>query len=149
MATYTSSFTGSQIDAGVNNSLVYTAYDTLLTGFYGTITNTALATAISHFQPVQLNFAEWIGEGGAICRFLNDTMGGIVYGCIDTDGTVGIVTFSVTGTSTVGWSLSKPGLPYETSAPLSDNFDGLKLVVTSTDPVNKQDGYIYFITSSS
>lgn len=149
MATYQSAYTGSQIDAGINSSLIYTGYTSLISGNSGTITDAGLAAAISSFQPVQLNFSNWQGEGGAICRFLNDTVGGIIYGALDSDGGVGIITFTVSiSTSTVTWSLVKPGLPYLTTAPTANNTDGLKFVVLSSEPATYYTGYYYIITGA-
>lgn len=126
---------------------IYTDYNSVIPGYSGTINDAGLAAAISAFQPVQLNFVNWGGEGGAICTFLNDTMGGIVYGAIDTDGSIGIVTFTVQS-STVTWSLVKPGLPYLTTAPTAANTNGLKIVQLTSEPSQKYSGYLYFITST-
>ena len=39
-------------------------------------------------------------------------------------------------------------LPYLTTAPSADNTDGLKIVVLSSDPSTKYNGYLYLITGA-
>ena len=40
------------------------------------------------------------------------------------------------------------GLPYTTTAPSANNTDGIKIVVLSSEPATKYDGYLYIITGA-
>lgn len=55
---------------------------------------------------------------------------------------------SADGTTIVDNSnvLSVNALPYLTTAPSSANTDGIKIVVLSSEPATKYNGYLYIIT---
>lgn len=75
-----------------------------------------------------------------------------------TSGTIRLGT-NVTGMKTIDFpndngtiALTKnaaPALQYDTSAPSSANTNGLKIVVLSSEPATRYDGYIYIITGSN
>lgn len=52
---------------------------------------------------------------------------------------------SATGAVSIG---DTTGLNYLTTAPTADNTSGLKIVVLSSEPATKYDGYIYIITGA-
>lgn len=43
-------------------------------------------------------------------------------------------------------ALKNGGLPYSTTAPTSNNTDGIKIVVLSSEPSTKYSGWLYIIT---
>jgi len=45
-------------------------------------------------------------------------------------------------------SVTASGVAYQTTAPTSDNTDGLKFVVLSEEPATKYSGYLYIITGA-
>ena len=186
MATYSSAYTGSQIDAGIAQSTVYT-YGTVLTGTSGTISSaTDLVAAMNAKAPLIFS----IDNSSNTVTFYYECFIDNINGTNDYFNYVGIIMktglASVTNViynlymlvegTTVAWMLAKTevpvpgttdndslmkvisgqyafstGLPYTTTVPSagsSANTDGLKIVVTSSYPATKIDGYLYFVTGT-
>ena len=178
MATYTSNYTGPQIDAGIAQSTAYT-HGSTLTGTTGTSTPaTNLIAALAAKAPIIIPFATSANKVTLYYEYdtgvgTNDSYNYV--GIISRDSLTNIIysmSMTVSGTS-VSWTLYKTeipvpdtvdngnlvkvvsgqyalstGLPYTTTAPSagsSANTDGLKIVVTNSEPATKIDGYLYFV----
>lgn len=178
MATYTSSYTGAQIDAGIAQSTVY-VHSTALTGTTGTISSAAdLIAAMAAKAPITIPFGTAANK--VTLYYAYDTGSGTndsynYVGTISKDGLTNAVYsmyMTVSGTS-VSWTLYKTeipvpdtadngnflkilagqfalstGLPFTTTAPSAANTDGIKIVVLSSEPATKYDGYLYLITGA-
>jgi len=60
------------------------------------------------------------------------------------DNTNGLVLYEMKKVLT-----STSGLPYTTTAPSANNTDGIKIVVLSSEPSTRYDGYLYIITGGN
>lgn len=178
MATYTSAYTGPQIDAGIAQSTTY-IHSTALTGTSGTISGAAtLIAALAAKAPIVVPFSTAANKVTLYYEYDTGTGTNDSYnyvGIISKDGltnTLYSLYMTVSGTS-VTWTLYKTeipvpdtadngnflkilagqfalstGLPFITTAPSAANTDGIKIVVLSSEPATKYDGYLYLITGA-
>lgn len=178
MATYTSAYTGAQIDAGIAQSTTY-VHGTALTGTSGTVSSaTNFIAALAAKAPIVVPFGTAANKVTLYYEYDTGTGTNDSYnyvGIISKDGltnTVYSLYMTVSGTS-ITWTLYKTeipvpdttdngsflkissgqyalstGLPILTTAPASANTDGIKIVVLSSEPATKYDGYLYIITGT-
>ena len=177
MATYTSSYTGAQIDAGIAQSTAY-VHGTALTGTSGTITSaSSLIAAMDAKAPLIIPFVTASNKVTLYYEYDGGASSNNTYNYVGTKSTDGLsnsiysLYFTVSGTS-VSWILYETdlpvpdtldngslvkivsgqyslstGLPILTTAPSSVNTDGLKFVVLTSEPATYYDGYYYLILS--
>lgn len=178
MATYTSAYTGAQIDAGIAQSTIY-VHSTALTGTTGTISSAAnLIAALAAKAPIVVPFATSDNKVTLYHEYntaagTNDSYNYV--GIVSKDGLQNIIysLFMVVSGTSVTWTLYKTeipvpnttdngnflkilagqfalstGLPFITTAPSAANTDGIKIVVLASEPATKYDGYLYLVTGS-